>query len=280
MPSQCRAAPSLTRSFSSLSTAIAHAIREQLDVYIKSLCILGYTQGSAVPDEDLRREFLPSLAESIRTDPADFTPLLNQLTPEEVERNDKEREREVRRKRRQTKGRGITLPDRDFVKTHRTLVPKPSTAPIQPYTDHRGELVYPAPEMSLPYEIVPPVQIAKPHNLETVAASPLKLVPVVAHPPPAPETSKPAINNANRFKKKNADGTYGDPPSGSVTPAGASPFPGESAAATSKQRKAAVNLEELGLHEHMIHGKWHCANWCVLFQCSCLHHSLTPQCFL
>ena len=164
--------PFTTHSSASRRTAIAHSIREQVDVFVKSLCLLGHVNGLAIPDDDLRREFLPSLFEPFRSAVEDFTPLLNQLTPDEVERNDKEREREVRRKRRQTKGRGVTLPDRDHVKTHRTLVPKPSTVPIHSYQDSRGDMVYPMPEYSEPYPIVAPVVPPKPAHLNVTTASP------------------------------------------------------------------------------------------------------------
>ncbi|KWU43646.1 SNF5-domain-containing protein, partial [Rhodotorula sp. JG-1b] len=87
-------------------TAISHSIREQIDFYTRSLCILGYAPGRGIADEELRRDFLPPLQEPFRTDTADdFTPALNQLAAEEVERHDREHEREIRRKRRQTKGR-------------------------------------------------------------------------------------------------------------------------------------------------------------------------------
>lgn len=162
----CRCLPSYLSSivlilFLPSSTAIAHSIREQVEVYVRSLCLLGHVSGLPVTDDDLRREFLPAIADPIRTDVADFTPLLNQLSPDEIERNDKEREREVRRKRRQTKGRGVTLPDRDPVKTHRTLVPKVSNLPIHSYQDARGEMVYPMPELNLPYTIARP-QVTEP----------------------------------------------------------------------------------------------------------------------
>jgi SWI/SNF-related matrix-associated actin-dependent regulator of chromatin subfamily B protein 1 len=256
------------------STAIAHSIREQVDVFTKSLCILGHVQGVPVPDDDLRREFLPSLFEPFRADAADFTPLLNQLTPDEVERNDKEREREVRRKRRQTKGRGVTLPDRDFVKTHRTLVPKPSTVPIHSYQDQRGDIIYPMPEMSYPYPVVLPTPTEKPPNLETVASSPLKLVPAkgTVIVPTGPDPVRPGGSRLKRLKQ-NGDGSFvADAPSGSVTPAEGSPFPGVAVeelpskkVGVSKAKKVIpvikVNLEELGLHEHIINGAWHCANW-------------------
>lgn len=220
-----------------------------------------------MPDEELRREFLPALFEPFRPNASDFTPLLNELTPDEVERNDKEREREVRRKRRQTKGRGVTLPDRDPVKTHRTLVPKSSNAPMHAYQDSRGEMVYPMPEMNLPYPIVRPVLEGKP--------------PVVDDPLDDPTSSKLAASKGNvlippgaekgggaRLKRlKNGD-------SGASTPGGDASRGGRAGSPTAttsnhppvRKKPPVVRpaVEELGLHEHIIDGHWFCANWFVL----------------
>ncbi|SCV68409.1 BQ2448_530 [Microbotryum intermedium] len=236
-------------------TAICHSIREQLDVFTRSLCILGHAQGLLVPDEELRRQFLTPVSEPIRTESAaDYTPLLNQLTPDEVDRNDKEREREVRRKRRQTKGRGVTLPDRDFVRTHRTIVPKSTGVPIISYQDTRGEIMYPMGEIGMPYPIVAPSSIEKPPDLETHAASPLKLIHTKGQPGLGHVVDGKA--NKNQLKRSLGDGlgylaagdasaqTQGD---ANKRPAG----PG---------RGRRTNLEALGLHPHIIDGAWYCAN--------------------
>lgn len=51
-----------------------------------------------------------------------FTPLLNYLSDGEIERNEKERDKDVnRRRKRNTRGRrGVNLPDREPIRTHRT----------------------------------------------------------------------------------------------------------------------------------------------------------------
>lgn len=233
-----------------------------MDIYTRSLCIIDFVPGVPIPDEDLRREFLPPLSETFRPEAEDFTPLLNHLTAEEVDRNEKEREREARRKRRQTKGRGVTLPDRDFNKTHRSLVPRSSHAPVVSYQDSRGDTVYPLPELSQPYPIVMPTPLEKPADLETFTSSPLRLVPVKsanANVPPA----YPGVagDKAGRKRKFNADGTVDM--SGNVTPGEkGSPAPGDGGSKRGpKARKIGKNLEALGLHEHIINGEWHCANW-------------------
>ncbi|KAG8826158.1 SWI/SNF chromatin-remodeling complex subunit, partial [Serendipita sp. 401] len=104
-------------------TAIAHSIREQVQVYEKSLFLVGHPMdGSTIQDEDLRLAFLPSLNSCVR--PADqvaaHTPQLNYFNEIELE---KTFDRGGNRKRRQPRGRragAIPLPDRDPVKTFRT----------------------------------------------------------------------------------------------------------------------------------------------------------------
>lgn len=107
-------------------TAIAHSIREQVSVHVKSLAMTGHTfDGRPIADEELRAAFLGPISKSNLSrgeiESYHFTPRLLQLTEAEIERLDREREREARRKRRQTRGRrGINLPDRDPQKTQRT----------------------------------------------------------------------------------------------------------------------------------------------------------------
>lgn len=107
-------------------TAIAHSIREQVSVHVKSLALTGHTfDGKPIADEELRAAFLGPVSKANvsrnELESYNFTPRLLQLTESEIERLDREREREARRKRRQTRGRrGINLPDRDPQKTQRT----------------------------------------------------------------------------------------------------------------------------------------------------------------
>jgi SWI/SNF-related matrix-associated actin-dependent regulator of chromatin subfamily B protein 1 len=107
-------------------TAIIHDIREQVYVYRKSLLLVGHTNdGAAVPDDDLRLSMLPTVTAVARTveQAEKFTPFLNTLSEAELERNEKEREKELKRKKRQTRGRrGILLPDREPLKTQRTVL--------------------------------------------------------------------------------------------------------------------------------------------------------------
>jgi SWI/SNF-related matrix-associated actin-dependent regulator of chromatin subfamily B protein 1 len=107
-------------------TAIAHCIREQVQMYQKSLFLVGHpsSDGSAIHDEDLRLSFLPSLSSGARAmdQVGSFTPLLNYLSDGDIEREEKEREKELnKRRKRNTRGRrGVALPDREPIRTHRT----------------------------------------------------------------------------------------------------------------------------------------------------------------
>lgn len=97
------------------ATAIVHIIREQTQLYHKALTLVGYNfDGSPVQEEEIRSHLLPNLRVSsgskmqddflsIFRNPGtvgDYTPSLVKLTQLEVERLDKEIERESRRKRR------------------------------------------------------------------------------------------------------------------------------------------------------------------------------------
>lgn len=87
-------------------SAIAHSIREQVHMYHKSLMILGYNfDGGVVEDDDVRSRILPVVTvDDVYRIPADtkvFTPNILQISPAELERLDKDKERDTRRKRRQ-----------------------------------------------------------------------------------------------------------------------------------------------------------------------------------
>ncbi|EJD02050.1 SNF5-domain-containing protein [Fomitiporia mediterranea MF3/22] len=110
---------------SEFKTAVAHSIREQVSTYQKSLFLVGHpSDGSAVQDDDLRMSFIPTV--TFVTRPLDQTtltqPVINYLSDGELDRLDKEREKEAnKRRKRNTRGRrGITLPDREPIRTHRT----------------------------------------------------------------------------------------------------------------------------------------------------------------
>lgn len=104
-------------------TAVSHLIREQVQLYQKSLFLAG-PLGNIVPDEDFRASFLPTLVHGARAidQVLSFTPLLNYVSDDEIERSEREREKElIRRKKRTARNRrGTTLPDREPLRTYRT----------------------------------------------------------------------------------------------------------------------------------------------------------------
>lgn len=106
-------------------TSIAHQIREQVLTFRKSLASSGHTfDGSDVVDEDLRDFFLPSLTTATRNlDQAEwFMPKINYLNEMDLERMERDREREIKRKKRLGKARQkLNIPEREPPKTQRTM---------------------------------------------------------------------------------------------------------------------------------------------------------------
>ena len=123
-------------------TAIAHSIREQVQVYEKSLYLIGHTvDGGKIQDEELRHAFLSSVYSARRTldQVPTYTPQLNFYAENELERN----ERADRRKRRQPRGRRgdkVVLPDREPLRTFRTPAigfPEPEKETVVPVAPSR-----------------------------------------------------------------------------------------------------------------------------------------------
>lgn len=125
-------------------TAIAHSIREQTQIYTKSLFLVGHPfDGTPVQDDDLRYTFLPTVGGISRDDDGAelHTPRLVELTHAELEKLEKDGERDARRKRRQTRGRrGIILPDREPPKTHR-MIPGQNYIVTNDINDETGERI-------------------------------------------------------------------------------------------------------------------------------------------
>ncbi|KNC96804.1 uncharacterized protein SPPG_08006 [Spizellomyces punctatus DAOM BR117] len=112
---------------SEFKTAIAHQIREQVQTFAKSLLLVDHHfDGQPIDDDELSSCFLPPIEASrvIRPPKAKalFGPYYNPVTDLEIEKMEKDRERDARRKRRQTQRsrRAIALPDREAPKTNRT----------------------------------------------------------------------------------------------------------------------------------------------------------------
>ena len=110
------------------TTAIAHSIREQAQLFTRSLYVVSHPfDGRPVDDPDLKTAFLPSpLPSSFRQFQAskEYTPYLYELNEAELERTEVSISRDQRRQKRSVNRRGgPALPDlKDRQRTIRTMV--------------------------------------------------------------------------------------------------------------------------------------------------------------
>ncbi|CZT03498.1 related to transcription factor snf5p [Rhynchosporium agropyri] len=110
------------------TTAIAHSIREQCQLFTRSLFIVGHPfDGRPLEDADLIAGFLPSPLPSVfrpQQQAREYTPILYELTEADLERGEVIYSREQRRQKRSVNRRGgPILPDlKDRQRTVRTLV--------------------------------------------------------------------------------------------------------------------------------------------------------------
>ncbi|KAF4627612.1 hypothetical protein G7Y89_g10546 [Cudoniella acicularis] len=124
-------ARSMTRELSlsgEFTTAIAHCIREQSQLFTRSLFIVGHPfDGRPLDDADLVNSFLPSPITTVlrpQQQAREYTPYLYEMTEADLERSEVIYSREQRRQKRSVNRRGgPTLPDlKDRQRTVRTLV--------------------------------------------------------------------------------------------------------------------------------------------------------------
>ncbi|KAI9641530.1 SWI/SNF chromatin-remodeling complex subunit [Ciborinia camelliae] len=124
-------AQSMTKDLSlsgEFTTAIAHCIREQSQLFIRSLYGVGHPfDGRPVEDADLVAAFLPSPLPSVlrpHQQIKEFAPYLYEMTETDLEKNELVFSREQRRQKRSVNRRGgPILPDlKDRQRTVRTLV--------------------------------------------------------------------------------------------------------------------------------------------------------------
>jgi SWI/SNF-related matrix-associated actin-dependent regulator of chromatin subfamily B protein 1 len=110
------------------TTAIAHQIREQSQMFTKSLYITGHPfDGRSIEDSDLRDSFLPTPIFSVfrpAQSAKEFTPYLYELSEADLQREELSILREQRRQKRSvTRRGGPALPDlKDRERTVRTLL--------------------------------------------------------------------------------------------------------------------------------------------------------------
>ena len=110
------------------TTAIAHCIREQSQLFVRSLYIVGHPfDGRPLEDADLIASFLPSPLPAVfrpQQQAREFAPYLYEVTETDLERSEVIYSREQRRQKRSVNRRGgPSLPDlKDRQRTVRTLV--------------------------------------------------------------------------------------------------------------------------------------------------------------
>ncbi|KAK6079293.1 snf5/smarcb1/ini1 [Seiridium cupressi] len=110
-------------------TAIAHCIREQTQLFTRSLYSIGHPfDGRPIEDPDLVAAFLPSPLPNVfrpQQQAKEYAPYLYELSEQELEKNEVIFQREQRRQKRATVNRrgGPSLPDlKERQRTIRTLV--------------------------------------------------------------------------------------------------------------------------------------------------------------
>ena len=284
-------------------TAIAHSIREQVHVHQKSLAIAGHPfDGTSVQDEDLKSSFLPVIKTAARTldDSDSFMPVLHHLTESEIERVEKEREKEIKRKKRQGRARTrLAMPDRDPLKTQRTIpgatevhngMPPPSTVTIgssrraaaqaasatiaslaasensdRPY----GALLPPvvhvdrhAQQVPTPPVMAPP---PKPTKRQKVVHLRAPTLPQDVYSPRAKlslshrTTSTSLRPPAPNRSAKKNRGDGGESSNRTPSVTPVKQTPTSRAAAAKEMNDAKIKEYAEGLHPVMINGKWHCS---------------------
>ena len=143
-------------------TAISHSIREQVDAHARSLSSVRHIRGDQILHDELRPCFQLQLTEPIRSnDVESWTPHLEKLGLAELDQREKERERQSRRQKRGARNNRrnvVTLPDREPLRTNRTLMPRPGAGLDVSDASHGGEDGFPVAtyEVALPYPLIPP----------------------------------------------------------------------------------------------------------------------------
>jgi SWI/SNF-related matrix-associated actin-dependent regulator of chromatin subfamily B member 1 len=284
------------------TTAIAHQIREQVHAYRKTVSLLG--AGHVTDDDDLRPAFLPpvtrgSVARSVETASAHM-PLLNYMSDGEIERTERERDKELKRKRRTARGRALgtrLMPDR----THRTPgIGFPEDSPAMqaaqaasvPTTSRRAAAAAASltianmvasenggspVQLGAPEPSRPPVVAAKEAAAKKAAAAAALRVPQrLFKPPPVPEavlrprakvvapTPSTGLDPAKYRRMAPKDASAEDAmEEGAAAAAAAKPVvPAKMTAKQLRDMEKEAKEKEYaeGQHENIIDGVWHCSN--------------------
>ena len=259
-------------------TSMAHLIREQLDAHARSLSSIRYIRGDQIVHEDLKTAFQPALVEIVRSaDIENWTPHLERLGLIELEHREKERERQSRRQKRGARNNRrnvVTLPDREPLKTNRTIMPLPGAKlemQPNPQAIDGGEDTIATYETATPFELVPVEGLGPP----PVYSSTLRGLPKYATTGiEAGPTGLPSGRGRGSGKRGRGRGGYGGghlaaggeqddtgtPPveGGAV----ALPPPGPPKKKTIPMKgRAGWTRSEMTTGENIIDGKWHCTSW-------------------
>ena len=285
-------------------TAISHSIREQTDAHIRSLSSVRHIRGDPILHDELRPAFQLPLTEPIRSNDIEtWTPHLEKLGFLELDHREKERERQSRRQKRGARNNRrnvIALPDREPLRTNRTLMPKPGVGLDIGDTNggEDGLAVPPTYEIALPYSLIPPQdrgpapRMSSPlrrqvrpkydnptlflNNGEsstgTVTAKPKVLGKKRGRPPldPVAFAAKAATLAANAMATSGEFGNIGPlsanskllPESASTvaSPVGFSPSSVKKVAGRPWKGKPGWNRPDMTTHPNLIDNKWHCTS--------------------
>jgi SWI/SNF-related matrix-associated actin-dependent regulator of chromatin subfamily B protein 1 len=255
-------------------------------MFQKSLFLVGHpSDGTPIQDEELRQSFLPSLVTGARAmdQVQAYTPLLNSVSDSDIERNEKEREKEwnKRRKRNQRGRRGIVTADREPVRTYRT--PAIGFPELDPATlasvavqnapgrraaaaaasltianmvaSENGTTFIPTP-IPLPSVPVPQPKEKKPKGLFKAPAVPSSVLL------PRAQVTAPTLSTAADVSKLPAPLENDPPPAIPPPPPPPEPkmkfVPKKSAKELEREAKEKEFVD--GQHPNYINGIWHCSN--------------------
>jgi SWI/SNF-related matrix-associated actin-dependent regulator of chromatin subfamily B member 1 len=264
-------------------TAIAHSIREQVQTHQKSLFLIGRPSDGSIQDEDLRSAFLPSISEGARTmdQVHSFTPVLYHLSDGELEKNEKERDKDMtRRRKRNNRGRkGINLPDREPIRTYRTpaigfpeldaatlALAAAANAPVSRRAAAAAasltianmvasENGTPLTPLTVPTAPQPTVAVVKEKKVKGLFKSPPVPSSVIR---PRAKISAPTPSTAADVSKLPVPLENDPPPSINVPDRFLRPL---SVRRTKDQEREAKDKEHVdGQHANYIDGVWHCSN--------------------
>lgn len=272
-------------------TAIAHTIREQLDTHSRSLAAIRHIRGDQILHEDLRGAFQQPLSEAVRShDVEAWTPHLEILNLLELDHREKERERNARRQKRGARNarrNAITLPEREAIRTSRTIMPRPGAKLDRPTGDVVDDVYAPpAYEVAKPFPLVPvrglgsPPRMGSPlrrgrwkgnHDVPTLNGMSGDIGMSVVKPK-LPGKRKGRPQDAPGYSQMQGDTVDGGtPPPGGAGPSLQSPLPASPATAAPGKRGLgrppkgrlgwqSASYSQMTTHDNIIGGKWHCTS--------------------